>query len=261
MKIVHCVIFTTLLTGFTTSQLRAAVPLINDFEDGMLPNNFSGGNVDTTITGLDNEVLQHIGNNPQQITATFDPPVTDNTTPFAVGFDFGISVEDGNGNYGIRAFVENQNDGVFSLVWKNDVNGGALTIFHGNPAGGADIALNLGGSDPTWNIASNLSDVEMYTYSLHLEVFPEVNSNGNAFNGDFIATVKRSDGAILTTNAVPWAGENIPAGNFDEIRFFNSSSRTTLEIDNFGVASIPEPSCLFFCAFGFLPIILRRKRS
>jgi len=206
---------------------------------------------------LDSLALFHAGNNPQQISRKYVQQ-TNLLDPFTVSFDMSITVgaDAGNGNYGIRVHMENQSPSVFSMAWKNDLYGGALTFLYG---GGSTIQL----PGDAWNIATHLATVESYTYNFRFDITPVAGQNPGQYNGQYAATVTRSDGLSFSTGALDWNGSNMGAENFDEIVLFNSSSRTTAQYDNFLIGDpallIPEPTAPLLVALGSLALLRRRR--
>lgn len=257
MRQTKLVVCAALLQGLALTQANAAVAVINDFENGGNPANFNGGTVSMSSTVLGTNVLRHTGNSPQNLKADFNSAVTDNTQAFGIEFDLAFDVDDSqSGNYGFRTYMEDQNNGVFSLVWKNDINDGNLGLLVGS-----NTIIDLG-LDATWNINTNLADVESFSYHFAFEIFPEPAGNPGESTGSYSLTVERSDGEVASSGQLDWlSNNNLNSSSFDEIVFFNSSSRTTVEIDNFAAGAVPEPSTLFFSLFGTLPFLLRRRRA
>lgn len=257
MKDTNLIVFAAVMCSLVATEGNAAITVFNDFENGKLPNNFNNGEVGVSTTGLGSNALIHKGNSPQEVRANIKTAVSDNTSPFAIAFDLGVDVDESqNGGYGFRTYMEDRDNGVFSLVWNSEVNGGNLALSLAN-----NDFLDLG-LDSTWNIDTNLADVESFTYNFLFEIFPEPAGNPGESTGEFRVTVERSDGVVSSSGKVDWrSNNNLSSQRFDEIVFFNSSSKTTVEIDNLAGGAVPEPSVLFFSLFGTLPFIFRRKRG
>jgi len=244
------------------SLSAAVITATDDFSSGNLSggtnwaNNWSGGTVQNS-TLLGGPALFHVGNNPQQLSRRFVQQ-TDLLTPFTVSFDMAITVGTAQGNYGFRVHMETQQPSVFSMAWKNDLNGGALTFLHGN-----NQTITVPGAE--WNIATNLATIESYTYNFRFDIVPQAGQNPNQYIGQYTGTVTRSDGLSFTTGVLNWNTGGSPRnpGDFDELVFFNSSSRTTTQITNVLIGDpaliIPEPTLPLLVTLSSL-LLLRRRR-
>ncbi len=246
----------------SSTIITAAVTATDDFSSGNLAggtnwsNNWSGGTVQTS-TKLDSSALFHVGGGAQQFSRRFVQQ-TNLLDTFTVSFDLAITVAAGQGNYGFRAHMENQQPSVFSVGWKSDLNGGALTFLYGS-----NQTITVPG--PEWNIATNLATVESHTYNFRFDITPQAGQNPGQYIGQYSATVTRSDNLSFSTGTLAWniGGNGINAGNFDEIVLFNSSSRTTVQYDNFLIGDpallIPEPTFPILFAMGSLALLRRRR--
>ncbi len=238
----------------------AVITATDDFSSNNLSggtnwaNNWTGGTVQNS-TLLDGPALFQVGNNPQQLSRRFIQQ-SNLLTPFTVSFDLAMTVGTAQGNYGFRVHMETQQPSVFSIAWKNDLSGGALTFLHGN-----NQSITVPGA--AWNIATNLANVQSYTYNFRFDIVPQAGQNPGQFNGQYTGTVTRSDGLSYSTGVLNWNGSNLNAGNFDELVFFNSSSRTTTQITNVLVGDpvliIPEPTLPLLVSLTSL-LLLRRRR-
>lgn len=217
---------------------------------------WTGGSVQNSPQ-LNSLALSHTGNNPQQISRTFTQQ-PNLLTPFTVSFDLAVSVGAGQGNYGFRYFMENQNQSVFSVAWKNDNNGGALTFSHGN-----NELITAPGL--AWNIATNLAAVQNNTYNFRFDITPQPGQNPGQYIGLYQGTVTRlSDNLSFTTGSRAWNinGNGIGAADFNQIVLFNSSSRTTVNYDNFVIGNpllIPEPTLPVLLSVSSLALLRRRR--
>lgn len=238
----------------------AATTATDDFSSGTLSGGsnwasvWTGGTVDNS-TQLNSSALFHYSTPAQTITRDFAPPVA-NTFPFTVSFDLAVLINQGSGNYGFRVHMESQQNSVFSMAWKNDLEGGALTFYYGNNE-------TVKTTTPDWNIALGLNTIQANTYNFRIDITPVAGQNPGQWRGNYEATVTRSsDNATISTGSRAWnVGQNsIPADSFDQISFFNSSNRTVVQYDNVLVGTIPEPTIPALGALSML-LGLRRRRA
>ena len=232
-------------------------------------NSWSGGRV------VDGALFQE-GNSPQQLSRQIsDLGLASVSAGEDAGF-YSLSAfvspdfSGNNGqNIGFRIFQSGQTFGTFSAVWKNDINNGQLTFYHGSERTGL-AQLVVPGSE--WQLSlANADRFDDYEYQFVFDVNVEGARNSGQFTGSYVAQVNATNGVdskSFTTEELNWISfqNGVTGSQINQIQFQNTSPRTVLAWDDVNVSNrsqvvstIPEPSSFVLMLAG-LALSLRRRR-